>query len=60
VDKTAAFVAKNGPQFEERIKDNEKHNNKFAFLNPNDPYRAYYDFKLQENREGKGELILFF
>ncbi|TPX56013.1 hypothetical protein PhCBS80983_g04875 [Powellomyces hirtus] len=53
VDKTADYVARSGPQFEERIREREKHNPKFCFLNPSDPYRAYYDFKMQEVREGR-------
>ncbi|KAJ3065066.1 hypothetical protein HK102_008036, partial [Quaeritorhiza haematococci] len=53
VEKTASFVARNGPQFEERIRENEKHNPKFCFLNPNDPYRAYYEHKIKEIKEGK-------
>ena len=57
MDKTASFVARNGPQFEERIKENEKNNSKFGFLNANDPYRGYYDFKVKELKEGKGLLF---
>ncbi|CAI2172378.1 10823_t:CDS:2 [Funneliformis geosporum] len=53
VDKTAIFVARNGVQFEERIRENEKHNAKFSFLNPNDPYHAYYQYKIAETKEGK-------
>ena len=33
VDKTASFVARNGPEFELRIKQNEINNPKFNFLN---------------------------
>ena len=33
VDKTASFVARNGPEFEQRIKQNEINNPKFNFLN---------------------------
>ncbi|CAG8539354.1 6803_t:CDS:2 [Paraglomus brasilianum] len=55
VDKTAVFVARNGVQFEERIRENEKHNAKFSFLNPNDPYHAYYQYKIAETKEGKGK-----
>ncbi|CAG8575996.1 8929_t:CDS:10, partial [Racocetra fulgida] len=53
VDKTAIFVARNGVQFEERIRENEKHNAKFSFLNPNDPYHAYYQYKIAETKGGK-------
>lgn len=65
VDKTAVFVARNGVQFEERIRENEKHNAKFSFLNPNDPYHAYYQYKIAETKEGKGtdsiiNLVAFF
>ncbi|RUS25187.1 splicing factor 3A subunit 1-like protein [Jimgerdemannia flammicorona] len=50
---TASFVARNGIQFEERIRENEKHNPKFCFLNPNDPYHAYYQYKITEAKEGR-------
>ncbi|KAJ3194192.1 hypothetical protein HK101_003312, partial [Irineochytrium annulatum] len=53
VDKTAAFVARSGPEFEERIREKEKYNPKFCFLNINDPYRAYYEFKVKDAKEGK-------
>ena len=50
VDKTAQFVARNGPEFEQRIlSDNEKKQNpKFAFLQASDPFHAYYVAKVQE------------
>jgi splicing factor 3A subunit 1 len=53
VDKTATFVARNGPEFEEKIRQNEINNPKFNFLNSADPYHAYYQHKLREIREGK-------
>ena len=53
VDKTASFVARNGPEFEQRIKQNELNNPKFTFLNSGDPYNAYYEHKVEEIREGK-------
>jgi len=40
-----------GPEFEERIRGNEQDNPKFNFLNPNDPYHAYYAHKLKEFQE---------
>ena len=40
-----------GPEFEERIRGNEADNPKFNFLNPNDPYHAYYAHKLKEYQE---------
>lgn len=53
VDKTATFVARNGPEFEEKIRGNEINNTKFNFLNANDPYHAYYQHKVKEIAEGK-------
>lgn len=50
VDKTATFVAKNGPEFERRIMANNATNAKFNFLNPSDPYHAYYQHRLSEFR----------
>jgi len=53
VDKTAGFVARNGQEFEQRIKQNEVNNPKFNFLNPGDPYHAYYQHRVTQIREGK-------
>uniref|UniRef100_UPI00358F1148 splicing factor 3A subunit 1-like n=1 Tax=Myxine glutinosa TaxID=7769 RepID=UPI00358F1148 len=55
VDKTASFVARNGPEFEARIRQNEINNSKFNFLTSNDPYHAYYRHKVNEFREGKAQ-----
>ncbi|XP_014777948.1 splicing factor 3A subunit 1 [Octopus bimaculoides] len=55
VDKTASFVARNGPEFESRIRQNEVNNPKFNFLNPADPYHAYYQHKVKEFKDGKGQ-----
>lgn len=54
MDKTASFVARNGPEFEARIRQNELGNPKFNFLSPGDPYHAYYQHKVVEFRDGKG------
>lgn len=50
VDKTAQFVAKNGPEFEKRIIANNANNAKFNFLSSSDPYHAYYEHRLAEFR----------
>ncbi|GER46208.1 Swap (Suppressor-of-White-APricot)/surpdomain-containing protein [Striga asiatica] len=50
VDKTAQFVAKNGPEFEKRIIANNEGNAKFNFLRASDPYHAYYQHRLSEAR----------
>lgn len=49
VDKTAQFVARNGVEFEKRILANEKNNVKFNFLNPTDPYHAYYKVRVSNS-----------
>ena len=48
-------MARNGPEFETRIRQNELNNPKFNFLNPADPYHAYYQHKVNEFHEGKGQ-----
>eukprot|EP00501_MAST-03F_sp_TOSAG23-6_P001435 GSMAST32.ASY1.ANO1.1492.1 assembled CDS len=50
VDKTAQFVARNGVQFESRIAASESGNLKFAFLQKNDPYHAYYKFMVADDK----------
>ena len=57
IDKTANFVARNGRQFEERIRENEKSNPRFCFLNPVDPYHAYYQHKIEQINESQGMCI---
>jgi splicing factor 3A subunit 1 len=53
VDKTASYVAKNGQSFESMIMKVEANNPKFNFLRHNDdPYRPYYNFKLEEFTTG--------
>lgn len=52
IDKTAQFVAKCGPDFENRVLK-EQNNTKFSFLMPNNPYRAYYDHKVKEFQTGE-------
>lgn len=54
VEKTAGYVARNGPIFEERVRDKERNNPKFSFLNPSDPYSAFYVWRLNQIKEGKG------
>ncbi|KAL4583176.1 hypothetical protein LXL04_007742 [Taraxacum kok-saghyz] len=46
VDKTASFVAKNGPE----IIISNAGNPKFNFLNGSDPYHAYYQHRMAEFR----------
>merc|ERR1712232_747373 len=51
IDKTAQFVAKCGPEFEQRVLREQNHT-KFAFLLPSNPYRNYYEQKVKEFKTG--------
>ncbi|EZF70681.1 hypothetical protein H105_07121 [Trichophyton soudanense CBS 452.61] len=54
VEKTAGFVARNGHVFEDRVREKEKNNTKFCFLNPNDAYAPFYAWRLSEIKAGRG------
>ncbi|WFD45223.1 SF3a splicing factor complex subunit [Malassezia psittaci] len=54
IDKTASFVARVGPRFEAKIREQERGNPKFAFLNEGDPYYAYYRVQSQAAKQGGG------
>jgi splicing factor 3A subunit 1 len=55
VDKTASFVAnsQNPPLFEDKIRENQRSDPKFSFLNPLDPYHAYYKHRLDKIARGE-------
>lgn len=53
IEKTAQFVAKNGPEFEQRVLLDKGADQKFAFLLPGNPYRPYYDAKVKEFLTGE-------
>ena len=55
IDRTAAFVARsaNPPQFEEKIREGQRHDPKFSFLNPADPYNAYYKHRTEKVARGE-------
>ncbi|KAL2009161.1 hypothetical protein VTN00DRAFT_7355 [Thermoascus crustaceus] len=57
VEKTAGYVARNGLVFEDRVREKERNNPKFSFLNPNDAYAAFYRWRLTEIKEGRGTAI---
>ncbi|WVZ71690.1 hypothetical protein U9M48_020245 [Paspalum notatum var. saurae] len=46
IEKTATFVAKNGPGFERRVISDNQGNANFSFLRPSDPYHAYYQHRV--------------
>lgn len=57
VEKTAGYVARNGPAFEDRIREKERHNPKFSFLSAKDAYFSFYAWRLEEVREGRGTAV---
>jgi splicing factor 3A subunit 1 len=56
VDRTARFVAKNGAQFESKIKEDGMGRNKLSFLSEEDPYHAYYRAMIDAIASGQGPL----
>ena len=54
LEKTAGYVARNGAVFEDRIREKERQNPKFSFLNPADAYNPFYLWRLSEVRDGRG------
>nr|KAK5441201.1 SF3a splicing factor complex subunit [Exophiala xenobiotica] len=57
IEKTAGYVARNGTVFEDRIRDKEQSNSKFSFLNPQDAYAPFYQWRLSEVRSGRGTAV---
>ncbi|KAF2104392.1 hypothetical protein NA57DRAFT_62953 [Rhizodiscina lignyota] len=53
LEKTAGYVARN-PVFEQRLITRNAGDPKFGFLKTQDPYHAYYIWRLKEIREGRG------
>lgn len=52
VEKTAGYVARNSRAFEARIREKEKTNAKFSFINEDDPYFLYYSWRVHELETG--------
>ncbi|KAK4891035.1 SF3a splicing factor complex subunit [Elasticomyces elasticus] len=57
VEKTAGYVARNGAQFEDKMKTQHNKDSKLAFLYPEDAYGPYYQWRLTEIRAGRGNQI---
>ncbi|QRW00718.1 splicing factor 3A subunit 1 [Ceratobasidium sp. AG-Ba] len=57
IDRTAAFVARsaNPPQFEDKIRESQRNEPKFSFLNSADPYHAYYRHRIQKVEDGEDD-----
>eukprot|EP01012_Entosiphon_sulcatum_P003896 TRINITY_DN11403_c0_g1_i2.p2 TRINITY_DN11403_c0_g1~~TRINITY_DN11403_c0_g1_i2.p2 ORF type:complete len:101 (+),score=18.13 TRINITY_DN11403_c0_g1_i2:23-304(+) len=43
IDKTAVFVARNGPAFEACVREKQGNTERFGFLESGSPYHAYYE-----------------
>lgn len=52
VEKTAGYVVRNGRGFEARVREKEQSNSKFNFIKFEDPYFAYYSWRLEELEAG--------
>lgn len=54
IDKTATYVAQsaNPPLFEDKVREGQRSDPKFSFLNPADPYHAYYRHKMDKIFQG--------
>ena len=54
VDKTASFIAKhpNPAAFTDKIRQREKTDSKFSFLNESDAYHAYYQHRITQFKDG--------
>ncbi|KAF2436406.1 Surp module [Tothia fuscella] len=53
VEKSAGYVVRNGKTFEDRIRTNESNNPRFSFINPEDPYHNFYQWRMDEIRGGR-------
>ncbi|KAK3943924.1 Pre-mRNA splicing factor PRP21 like protein-domain-containing protein [Diplogelasinospora grovesii] len=58
IEKTAGYVIRGGSGLEERIRENHGKNPKFNFLmTSDDPYNAYYEWRKQEIKAGRGTVV---
>ncbi|KAK3298151.1 Pre-mRNA splicing factor PRP21 like protein-domain-containing protein [Chaetomium fimeti] len=58
IEKTAGYVMRGGAGLEQRIRDNHGKNPKFNFLmSSSDPYNAYYEWRKEEIKSGRGTAL---
>ena len=57
IEKTAGYVARNGQAFEAKILASQSGNAKMSFLSPEDAYNAYYLWRRDEVKAGRGTHI---
>ena len=53
IDRTAQFIAKQGPTMEKKIFSSDPTKIKFAFILPDNPFHPYYKMAVQSFKEGK-------
>lgn len=56
IEKAAANLATKGPELEQKIREKNE-DGRFNFLNPGDPYYAFYRFKYEEAKNGTGKYL---
>ena len=54
VERTAGYVVRNGANFEDKVRQMQGDTGKMSFLNPEDEYRTYYEWRLSEISAGRG------
>lgn len=52
VEKTAGYVVRSGKVFEEKLLSTQAENAKMSFLFPDDSYHSYYQWRLEDIRNG--------
>ncbi|KAF2163010.1 hypothetical protein M409DRAFT_26457 [Zasmidium cellare ATCC 36951] len=52
IEKVAAYVARNGKPFEDKLREKNAANT--SYLDPEDEYYPYYEWRLAENKAGRG------
>ncbi|TKA65322.1 hypothetical protein B0A55_11499 [Friedmanniomyces simplex] len=57
VEKTAGYVGRNGPTFEDRLRTSNSRDGRLSFLYAEDAYHAYYQWRLSEIKAGRGNVI---
>ena len=55
IEKTAGYVARNGPSFEDKLRQNGTQ--KLTFLAPDDAFNPYYQWRMSEIKAGRGNAI---
>lgn len=54
IEKTAGYVSRNGKVFIERLRANHRTNPKFSFVFEEDPFFAYFQWRIEEHKSGRG------